>query len=119
MQGTSASCINEQSHEAVLCRADTLLKQQRSNPSATTIKNSRRRRKHVGKARDYQRNIVIVDYADAKPPAVQVLHDYDKCTRELYSSIVVPYFLVIRRIPLISAYSLLRACYFVGLSTRY
>jgi hypothetical protein len=72
------SCINEQSHEAVLSRADTLLKQLRSNPSATTIKNSRRRRKHVGKARDYQRNIVVVDYAGAKPPAVQVLHDYDE-----------------------------------------
>ena len=28
-------------------------------------------------------------------------------------------FLVIRRISLISAYSLLSACYFVGLSTRY
>ena len=81
MQGTSAtptSCINEQSHEAVLSRADTLLKQLRSNPSATTIKNSRRRRKHVGKARDYQHNIVVVDYAGAKHPAVQVLHDYDK-----------------------------------------
>ena len=31
----------------------------------------------------------------------------------------IPYFLVIRRISLISAYSLLSACYFVGLSTRY
>ena len=31
----------------------------------------------------------------------------------------LPYFLVIRRISLISAYSLLSACYFVGLSTRY
>ena len=33
--------------------------------------------------------------------------------------IILPYFLVIRRISLISAYSLLSACYFVGLSTRY
>ena len=31
----------------------------------------------------------------------------------------LPYFLVIRRISLISAYSLLSACYFVGLSTCY
>jgi hypothetical protein len=33
--------------------------------------------------------------------------------------IVIPYFLVIRRMSLISAYSLLSACYFVDLSTRY
>ena len=36
-----------------------------------------------------------------------------------HRKIAILYFLVIRRISLISAYSLLSACYFVGLSTRY
>ena len=31
----------------------------------------------------------------------------------------IPYFLVIRRISLISVYSLISACYFAGLTTRY
>ena len=78
IQGPSATPIDVQSHEAVLSRADTLLKQLRSNPSGTMNRNVRKRRKHIGKCRDYQRNIVVVDYPGGKPPAVQVLHDYDK-----------------------------------------
>ena len=66
------------SHEAVMARADKLLTQLWGNPSSVTTKNTRRRRKHIGRCREYQRNIVVIDYPGSNPPAVQVLHDYDK-----------------------------------------
>ena len=43
-----------------------------------SLKDSRKRRKYSGKCRQYQRNIIVVDYPGPKRPAVQVLHDYDK-----------------------------------------
>ena len=46
--------------------------------AALSEKRVRRRRKHTGKCREYQRNLVVIDHPGTKPPAVQVLHDYDK-----------------------------------------
>ena len=54
-------------------------------------------------AKEYQRNIVVVDYPGLEPPAMQVMHDYDKvyegtlsfntsmteaCIRERISSLI-------------------------------
>lgn len=76
---TSSAHLNSgKSHESVLARADRLLTELRSNPTSTTTKNTRKRRRHVGKCREYQRNFVVIDYPGDNPPAVQVLHDYDK-----------------------------------------
>lgn len=72
---SSAHLISDKSHESVLARADRLLTELRSNP---TSKNTRKRRRHVGKCREYQRNFIVIDYPGHNPPAVQVLHDYDK-----------------------------------------
>jgi hypothetical protein len=65
-------------HQDVLARADRLLTQLRKKPASLSEKHVRRRRKHTGKSREYQRNLVVIDYPGKKPPAVQVLHDYDK-----------------------------------------
>ena len=76
---TPNACVNGDKHrEVLLARADRLLAELRSNPMSTTTKNTRKRRKHVGKCKEYQRSIVVIDYPGDNPPAVRVLHDYDK-----------------------------------------
>lgn len=79
-QGPSnqASASGETSHETVVARADKLLTQLRSNP-ASGLRNVRRHgKKYTSKSREYQRNLVVLDYPGHSPGAVQVLHDYDK-----------------------------------------
>ena len=38
----------------------------------------RRRRKYASKSREYQWNLVVIDFPGKTPHPVQVLHDYDK-----------------------------------------
>ena len=61
-------------------------------------------------------DVHVVTHWNPPPPNEFDLHNIHTYT---CICIAIPYFLVIRRISLISAYSLLSACYFVGLSTRY
>ena len=76
---STTTVVDTPSHQDVLARADRLLVQLRSKPGSLTDKHVRRRRhKHSGKTREYQRNLIVLDYPGKKPPAVQVLHDYDK-----------------------------------------
>ena len=70
--------VDTPSHQDVLARADRLLTQLRSKPESERDKHVRRRRKHTGKSREFQRNLIVIDYPGRPPPAVQVLHDYDK-----------------------------------------
>ena len=78
MKPSTSNLSSDRSHEGLLARADRLITELRSKPTSATTKNTRKRRKHSGKCREYQRNIIVIDYPGDKPPAVQVLHDYDK-----------------------------------------
>lgn len=77
-----ASTSNEASHAAIISRADRLLSHLRStgNPSSSNDRYIRRHcnRRVVQKRREYQRNLVVIDYPGSQPPTVQVFHDYDK-----------------------------------------
>ncbi len=69
------------SHEAVLTKAQRMLTQLRSNPVDFHAPKRKRHRKSgaVGKkVKDFQRNVIVIDYQGAKPPAVHILHEYDK-----------------------------------------
>ena len=82
MQGSSSTQKDSESHETVLARAERMLTQLRSKPVDSCVPNSRRRRKKsyaIGKkVKDVQRNVVVIDYHGANPPAVHTLHEYDK-----------------------------------------
>lgn len=75
---STTTVVDTPSHQDVLARADRLLVQLWSNPGSLPDKHVCRRRKHIGKSREYQKNLIVLDYPGKKPPAVQVLHDYDK-----------------------------------------
>lgn len=74
----SSSNSSHDSHETVLARAERMLTNLRSGP--LTLPSSRRHRRHLGKSRPrtHQRNVVVIDFAGAHPPAVQSFHNYDK-----------------------------------------
>ena len=78
----------ESSHAAAVTRADKLLTQLR-NPTSLSQKYVRRRynRKiaHTSKRKEYQRNLVVIDYPGKIPPTTQVLHDYDKVYEGCFS----------------------------------
>lgn len=71
---------SETNHEAVVSRADRLLSQLRCNVVEPQNKYIRRRynKKTVHKRKEYQRNLVVIDYPGEHPPCVQILRDYDK-----------------------------------------
>ena len=74
----TAATVSTPSHKDVLPRADRLLTQLRSKSETVRDKHVRRRRKHTGKSREYQRYLIVIDYPVTTVAAVQVLHDYDK-----------------------------------------
>ena len=57
-----------------MANAERMLTQLRSKP----VDFSRRRRKRIGACKDFQRNLIVIDYPGTTFSAVQVLHDYDK-----------------------------------------
>ena len=72
-----ASTTKECGSGDLMSRANRLLTELRSNPDAVTTKISRKRKK-VLKSREYQRNMVVVDFPGHKAPDLQILHEYDK-----------------------------------------
>lgn len=70
--------LGETSHAAAVTRADKLLSQLRANESDNRYSRRRYNRRAVHKRKDIQRNLVVLDYPGKHPPAVQVLHDYNK-----------------------------------------
>ena len=61
-----------------MSRANRLLAELKYNPVAVATKNSRAKRRKMLKTREYQRNVVVIDFPGFKAPDVQVLHEYDK-----------------------------------------
>lgn len=70
------------SEATVLSRADKLLSQLRSSSPQSSVQScvrKRYKRRVIHKrSKDYQRNLVVIDYPGKHPPDVQVLHDYNK-----------------------------------------
>ena len=71
---TSRECVPDD----LMTRANRLLAELKSNPVAIATKNSRVRRRRCLKTREYQRNMVVIDFPGYKAPDVQILHEYDK-----------------------------------------
>jgi hypothetical protein len=76
-QGQALPSTSSESHESVLARAERMLTQLRSGPS-TLPRNRRHHRRRIGKSKEHQRNLVVIDYPGPSAPAVQTLHNYDK-----------------------------------------
>ena len=75
---STMTVVDTPCHQDVLAHADRFLVQLQLKPGSLPEKHVRHRRKHIGKSREYQRNLIVLDYPGKKPPAIQVLHDYDK-----------------------------------------
>ena len=69
-------------HEDVLSKASRLITSLRSDPLSVAGKHSKqlkaKRKRQRAPEREYQKNLVILDYPGENPPEVQELHEYDK-----------------------------------------
>lgn len=75
----ATSSCSETTSKSLITRASRLIRELHSDPLSVTERHTRRKRPHtkIKNAREYQRNLVVIDYVE-NPPSVQVLRDYDR-----------------------------------------
>ncbi|XP_011406870.1 PREDICTED: uncharacterized protein LOC105314410 [Amphimedon queenslandica] len=76
---SSSSSCSHLSLQSTISKATKLIEELKSNPSARTVRHTKKRKRGGGgSSQQFQRNLIIIDYQDQDEDTISTLRDYEK-----------------------------------------
>ena len=76
--GEPSQSGGKQSHESLIARASRLCHELRTDPSKVATSRGRKRKHHNMKVKEWQKNLVLIDYPGKHPSDIVPIREYDK-----------------------------------------